>query len=78
MGTQDSQAQELHKRFGERIKNLRIQKGWPQKTLAELSGMSVRSISQIERGEVDLPLSTIKPLADALHTTVSQILEGVA
>ena len=71
-------SEKLLKAFGEKIKNLRLQKGWSQKALAELSDLSVRSISQIERGEFDVRLSTLLALADAFGTQVSQLLHGVA
>jgi transcriptional regulator with XRE-family HTH domain len=32
------------------VRKLRIEKGWSQETLAEISGLSVRTIQRIERG----------------------------
>jgi len=33
------------------IQKLRLQRGWSQEQLAELSGLSVRTIQRIERGQ---------------------------
>ena len=34
------------------VQKLRLQRGWSQEQLAELSGLSVRTIQRIERGQV--------------------------
>ena len=44
------------------IKKLRLQKGWSQSELAEFSGLSVRTIQRVERGEKP-GLETLKCLA---------------
>jgi transcriptional regulator with XRE-family HTH domain len=33
------------------IQKLRLQRGWSQEQLAELSGLSIRTIQRIERGQ---------------------------
>ncbi len=33
------------------IQKLRLQRGWSQEQLAELSGLSVRTIQRLERGQ---------------------------
>ena len=70
------------------VQKLRLQRGWSQEQLAELSGLSVRTIQRIERG---LPASTetLKSLASVfeidfstlqatqepvMHTTLDQTL----
>src|SRR5437588_5503517 len=78
MGTQHLTSEELHKRLGEKIKDLRIQKSLSQTTLAQLSGLSVRSISQIEHGQFKVTLADLNALVQALHTTISHLLRGLA
>jgi len=78
MGTQHLTSEELHKKLGEKIKNLRIQKSLSQTTLAQLSGLSVRFISQIEHGQFKVTLADLNALVQALHTTISHLLRGVA
>ncbi|MEI2814828.1 MAG: helix-turn-helix transcriptional regulator [Burkholderiaceae bacterium] len=48
------------------VQKLRLQRGWSQEQLAELSGLSVRTIQRIERG---LPASTetLKSLASVFE-----------
>lgn len=60
---------------GSRIRNLRLQKRMSQDELAKACGYSTRStINKIELGVNDLPLSKIKTIANALDTTVEEIL----
>ena len=33
------------------VRKLRIQRGWSQEQLAELTGLSVRTIQRVERGQ---------------------------
>ncbi len=39
------------------IQKLRLQRGWSQEDLAALSGLSVRTIQRLERGQLDLEAS---------------------
>lgn len=39
---------------GEVVKELRLKKGWTQKTLSEITGMAVANISNIESGRSNL------------------------
>jgi DNA-binding XRE family transcriptional regulator len=74
---QDQPPEQLRTALGQRIKNLRITKAWSQKMLAELSGVNLRYIAQIERGELDVRLSTLVALARAFHIPVSQLIRGI-
>lgn len=58
-------------------KNLTYQrkrKGYTQEKLAELSGVTVRTIQRIERGEVDPHMNTLKLLADSLEIDMQELL----
>jgi transcriptional regulator with XRE-family HTH domain len=46
--------------------------------LAELSGLSPSYIGEIERGEHDIGVSTLKAVARALDTEGSRLFEGIA
>jgi transcriptional regulator with XRE-family HTH domain len=56
------------------IQKLRLQRGWSQEQLAELSGLSVRTIQRIERGQ---PASTesLKALGAAFQIDFSDLKE---
>jgi serine-type D-Ala-D-Ala carboxypeptidase/endopeptidase len=58
-------------------KNLVYQRklqGLSQEKLAELSGVTVRTIQRIERGEVNAHMNTLKLLADALQIDMRELL----
>jgi transcriptional regulator with XRE-family HTH domain len=77
MPDQDQTPEQGRKALGQRIKNLRINKAWSQKLLAELSGVNLRYIAQIERGELDVRLSHLVAIAGAFHIPVSQLIRGI-
>ena len=60
-------------RLGLRIRILREQKGWLQRDLAKEADLPVRTIGRIERGEVDVRLSTLAKIAGALGISIEQL-----
>ena len=54
------------------IKKLRLQRGWSQEQLADLSGLSVRTIQRIEQGQKP-GLESLKSLAAVFETSVTQL-----
>ena len=54
------------------VRKLRIEKGWSQETLAEVSGLSVRTIQRVERGG-NASLETLGALAAVLETDISSL-----
>jgi transcriptional regulator with XRE-family HTH domain len=62
-------------RFGERIRQLRLAKGWSQEELAVRSGLHPTYIGGIERGERNLGLDNILKLARALDESPSALFE---
>ncbi len=56
------------------IKKLRLQRGWSQEQLAELSGLSSRTVQRIERGE-NASLETLKSLASVFEVDVSDLTD---
>lgn len=65
---------ELHLEIGERIRGLRIQQELLQRELAARSELPVRTIGRIERGEVDMRISTLRKIANALGIDVKELL----
>jgi transcriptional regulator with XRE-family HTH domain len=68
----------LLKSFGIQIRDLRTQKNWSLVNLAQASGVSANHLGQIERGKVDLSTGTAAKITQALGTTISDLLNGVA
>ena len=64
----------INQQIGERIRVLREKREWFQRDLAEVAGLPVRTIGRIERGDVDVRISTLEKIANALETPVSQFL----
>ena len=62
--------------IGERIKEIRVLKGWTQAKLAEESGVEPSNISHIERAATKLSLPTLVNIANALNVTLDEIAYG--
>lgn len=75
----DSEAGMAHlsERFGLAVRRLRLAQGWSQEELAARSNLNRSYVGEIERGAVMPSLGTAYKLADALQTTLSQLVAGV-
>ena len=62
------------KELGARIRDIRERKVWIQRDLAKAAGLPVRTIGRIERGEVDVRLSTLTRIAKALGASLKDLL----
>lgn len=56
------------------IQKLRLRRGWSQEQLAELSGLSVRTIQRLERGQT-ASIESLKALGAAFEIDFSQLKE---
>ena len=56
------------------VRKLRLERGWSQETLAEVSGLSVRTIQRVERGG-KASLETLGALAAAFDLDVADLTE---
>lgn len=56
------------------IRKLRLERGWSQEQLAEMSGLSVRTIQRIERGQKP-GLESLKCLAAVFETEVANLMQ---
>ena len=54
------------------LKKHRVEKGWSQEQLAEISGVSARTIQRIEKGEKP-GMETLKALAAGFQISVSEL-----
>ncbi len=70
-------ARDICEATGERIRKLRRAKGWRQIDLAEQSGVHEVHISDLERGSREPGLRTLYKIADALDTTLAELLKGL-
>jgi transcriptional regulator with XRE-family HTH domain len=60
-------------KFGDRLKEQRTSLNYSQKELAELTGLTLRTIQRIESNEVNPSLHSIKVIGKALDTDLSKI-----
>jgi transcriptional regulator with XRE-family HTH domain len=73
-----STLQAAKKSLGERIRRLRIKKGWTQHAFAQMCGIDPSYISRIERGKSNLSCSILATIARKLGTSVFSLLKGIA
>lgn len=64
-------------RFGERLCQLRQERGWDQADLEAHSGIGRSHISQLENGKEEPGLYTLEALAGSLNLSVSELLRDI-
>lgn len=67
----------LPQQFGTRIRELRTAKGWSQELFADNCEIHRSHMGEIERGEVDVTLTTIAKIAKGLGMNAGVILKGI-
>ena len=65
---------EARKRIGERIRQLRTERGISQVELAEKAGLSQPHIVRIEQGRYSVGLDILQAIAKALGCTVDMVV----
>ncbi|GAA4403439.1 hypothetical protein GCM10023187_19500 [Nibrella viscosa] len=63
-----------HRSPGERIRRLRLQRGYSQENMADLLSLSTTAYGDIERGKTELTLSRLEQIADVLNLSVTELL----
>lgn len=63
--------------FGDRLRELRRERGWTQEQLAEAAGMDRSFIADIERGARFPGLERCWRIADGLGITLSEMFDGL-
>lgn len=61
-------------KFGDRVREIRTQKGLSQEQLAHLADVHRTYIGMIERAEKNITLININKIADALGVNVKELL----
>ena len=62
-------------KFGQKVRDERIKKGFSQEELADKAGVHRTYIGMIERAEKNITLLNIEKIAKALSTTISELLK---
>lgn len=65
----------LEKKFGAKLAYVRKSRKFSQMKLAEIVDMNFNYIGQIERGEANVTIHTMKVLADALDIEMKELFD---
>ena len=65
---------DICKKFGERVRELRIAQGFSQEQLAQKTGLHRTYIGGIERGERNVSLVNIQKIAKGLNYSIEYLL----
>jgi len=65
---------QMPKPRGAQIRELRVKRGWPQEQLAEVAGVSLKTVQRAEAEQV-VALDTLQALASALNVEVGALLK---
>ena len=63
--------------FGDRIRTLRLERGWTQVEMADFLVMDRSYLSEIETGKKDPSLTMLKTIAVGLAIPLSKLIDGL-
>ncbi|WP_029035858.1 helix-turn-helix domain-containing protein [Salinimicrobium xinjiangense] len=67
----------IQERLGQRVKALRVKKGWSQEKLAELTGFHRTYIGMVERGERNISLQNIFSLSKQFGLSLEELFKDL-
>jgi transcriptional regulator with XRE-family HTH domain len=69
--------QDIQRKLGGNVRKLRKKKRWSQDEFADRSGLHRGHVGEIERGETNVTLQTLKTLADPLECRIVDLVKGI-
>jgi transcriptional regulator with XRE-family HTH domain len=72
-----NQAEKFQKRIGERVRELRTERGVSQEAFAAQCALHRTHMSMIERGRLNIGVGTLKAIIDALGVSASDFFAGI-
>ena len=66
---------DIKKKFGEKVKYLRTEKGWSQEKLALTADLDRTYIPSIEAGKRNVSITVIEKIANALDVEIIELLK---
>lgn len=69
--------QEIHKKLGKRIAELRKKRGFSQEAFAHECGFHRSYMGAVERGEKNITLAMVNKVAKALRISLAELFRGV-
>lgn len=68
---------DVQKLVGRNIRRLRAARGFTQDAFADRAGLNRSHMGEIERGESNMTIQTLKIIADTLKVKISELTAGV-
>jgi transcriptional regulator with XRE-family HTH domain len=69
--------QDVQRKIGNRIRALRKERGWTQDVFGDKSGLNRAHVGEIERGESNVTIQTLKLIADTLKVKIEDLVRGL-
>ena len=69
--------QDIQRHIGNTIRALRNKKGWSQDVFADRSGLNRAHVGEVERGESNVTIQTLKIIADTLGVKIVDLVKGL-
>ena len=66
---------DIKKKFGEKVKKIRLKKGLSQEALAHQADLDRTYIPSIEKGERNVSITVIEKIAKALNVKISTLFD---
>lgn len=63
--------------MGNRIRKYRKDRGWTQDVFGDLSGLNRAHVGEVERGESNVTIQTLKIIADTLKVKIEDLVRGI-
>lgn len=70
-------ARDICEVLGQRIRQLRKERGWRQIDLAEETGIHENYVSDLELGRKEICLRTLQTIAKAFDMNLAELLKGI-
>ena len=64
-------------KLGDRIRALRLERGWTEEQLGAHAGVTTLDVSRVETDAIDVSVSTLEKLAAALDVTPADLFTGI-
>ena len=69
--------QDIQKQIGAKVRSLRLRNKWTQDLFADRSGLNRAHVGEIERGESNVTIQTLKIIADTLGVKIMDLVKGL-
>jgi len=69
--------QDVQRIVGNRIRKYRKDRGWTQDVFGDMSGLNRAHVGEVERGESNVTIQTLKIIADTLKVKIEDLVRGI-